>query len=791
MDRLLRDVRSAARTLRRRPGSTAGILAVLSLGIGLATSMFSLVDPFLFRRLPYGRPEELVVLNVRQDFAGSFKESQVDPPRLPTLSDIEAHTELFTAVAAYRNVGALRIRMANGPMFVRSSEVTGNLLDVLAGRPSRNSVLPEGYPVQAIADGLLLDSAARRLRAHGTEPTVGTLLRRVDGRGIRIAAVLPPDFVFPFDSWIQRTELLIPLGAEDGPSSPPSIDQLTIIARLQKGLDLDTVRHAIAARLGSNGGASVEVTFISHYLTRSVRHVARGALVASLFLLFVCCANVANLLLIRAVSRREEFGTRRALGASGADLARVMLAEVALLTCAGVLLALFVTRATVAGLATIMPEEYVTLGTPALTARGATFAVAAGFLALLVGLGTLALLSRLWSGPLEHRKPTVADGGMRLVRFVLTACQTGLAVVLVIAAGLLQRSQFNLNSQNPGLSKDAVVATVAYDDGYAGARLRADVDATLRVLRSVPFVKSAGAAMGPMLDKFLFFGVFQARGTIVSAIAKTVTPGYFDAAGATLRGGRWLREGDDGSVVVNESLANSLWPDVSPIGQVGLFNGKASTVVGIMADSFDVSLDRTPRPMVCSLLVTPTGCAPDCNRVSYVVRTSGTAKDLERPVQDALKRVNPDAVLIEVSSVGDRLFDSVKRRSFAALVLSTFGTAALLVCGTGLFSLLAFAVARQARDTAVRVAIGAQPRHIVYFSTRDIAPAVLLGLAFGLIVGRWTSFGFSRLLYSVPPGDWQTLVGAGGLVVLVAFAAVTVPLARALRMPVASILRSE
>jgi len=795
MDRLLVDLRHALRSAGTRLGSTVGILGVLALGIGLLTTMFSLADPFLFRPLPYGRPDELAVLSIRKDLSTSFPAfGQADPGSIPTLSELETHTELFKAVAAYRHVGAFRLRTANGPMFVQATEVSENLLEVLAGVAVGRSGATPSNATQHSLQGLLLDSAARRIVGSPTNVAVGKLLPGSSGRAVRIAGVLPPDFVFPSNSWIRRTELLVPLGgssSEDEVAATPAMDQLTVIVRLQRGVEPNTARQVIAARVAKKAGTVIQVTSLNTYLTRGAHRVAIGAVVAGALLLFVCCANVANLLLVRAVSRHHEFATRRALGASRLDLARLMLMEVSLLVSLGVLLALLVARAAVASLAAIMPEQYVALGAPSLTERGLAFGVAAGMVALLAGLGPLAVLSSLWSGSWDRRRNPVRSRGMYVVRFALTAGQTALAVVLVIGAGLLGRSQLNLNLQTPGLSADAVVVTAAYDDGESGARLKADVESTLGALRRLPSVRSAGAAMGPMLDRYLLFSVLQTKEGAESVVAKSISPEYFEAIGARLMAGRWLTARDHGAIVVNQALANRLWPGASAVGQSGLYNGRASTVVGVARDSFDVSLDRPPIPMVYSLLEDPPGCSPDCNRVSYILQTSRSASSLETSARRAVIHVNPDAVVVDVSSIGDRLSDSIKNRSFSTLILTTFAVAALVVCATGLFALVAFAVARQTRDIAIRVAVGARPGHIVFLVAGDVTAAVFLGLALGLIVGRWASLYLGGLLYAVTPGDWQTVSAAGTGVLLVALAATMPPVARALRQPVSSALRVE
>lgn len=783
LDRLRTSLWQAYRAARSHPGASLGAVSLLAAGIGLATAIFSLGDPYLWKGLPYSRPGELIVLTLRRDLARPIDWTSPSQD-LPTLRELEQRTDLFAAVAAYRRTGALRVGTGMGSAFVQLAEVSPNFFRVLRGTADL-----QGREV-GTSGVVLTAAAASRLGSNRTlqgSPAPG------EARSpLVVEAVLPAGFVFPSDRWIAPVDAMVPWAENLPGGARGPIDQLTVIGRVKPGVALPAIGATLRAQLRNASGLVIDVRTIDAYMTRSVRPLALGALAAAVLLLAICCANVANLLLARTLSRREEMLTRSALGASRADLVRLELGEVGMLVGAGAALGWWFAHYCVRGTLVFLPEQYAALGAPSVSGRAAAFAGLAGAAAMLTALVPVGALARIAGGD-----ATLAPAGpnsarwSRVVRFALTAGQSALAMVLVTGGALLARSSLNLATQDAGFSREPVVASVSYPDDYAGAPMEEEIGATVRGLRQLPGVQMVGAASGPMLDRYLFFGNAEVRGQAVSVMMKSISPDYVGAIGAEVVAGRALRASDRGGVLINQTLARSHWSATSPVGESIVENGTPRTIVGVVRDAFDVSFDRRPDPTIYSLLQGPEGCSPDCNRVSYVLRSSDRPDRLDLPIRRLLARLNPDAVVVEVSSLGDRLSGSVKHRSFATVVLGLFAASSLVVCGSGLLALVAFTVARRTREIAIRVALGARRPHIVALAVREVSSAVLVGLAVGVVADCWVSSYLKRLLYGVAPGDWTTVGWAALVIMTMAAAAALPPCLRALRLSPSDALHFE
>jgi putative ABC transport system permease protein len=801
MDRLRLDLVHTWRAFRARPGATLATMAVLSTGVGLVGAMFALADPFLLRPLPYQQPDELIVITLQQDRASvaATWRSAADVA-MPTLADWQARHDLFAAVGAWRVSRALRLTLPAGAVALRTAQVTAGFFDVLgipgppvgAWRPASDSgALPMVMTAEALA----------RVNP-GDQRVLGRAFARQDTGSVRLLAALPSSFVFPREARAVRIDALVPADANQpliersrsGDGRSVAISQFTVLARLRPGVTTTSVRSALSATLGGTGIVTIDVRPLSTAMTGGVRPLALGALLAGVLILLVCAGNVANLLLARGGHRSAELATREALGASRADVMRLMLVELGLLTTGGIIggLACAAMALSVAGV--VMPADYTALGTPAVTLRVMMFTGAAGALVMLIGLVP---------GWTIWRVRTIAGIGqtiaaekrlVRAVRFAAAAGQSAMAMILLAGAALLLRSYVNLFTQDTGFSGDMLVVSASYPAGHDGALLQQDIDATVPALRRIPGVQTVAAAVGPMADGLRVRTVILVNGRGVPAALKFVSPAYFDAIGSVLRAGRLLTTQDKPgtALVVNESLAKQLSPDRSAVG-ILTSGERPAVIVGIVRDTFDVALDRTPEPTVFEVLENPwADCTGACNNVvHYVLRLSSHAGDVGAIAQREVTRVNADAILVGTSSMEERLAGSVKERAFATLILSLFAAASVTVCVAGLVGIVTFIVARRTREIAIRMVIGANAAHVLSLVLREALGAAATGIVVGLLIGGWLSRWLGSLLYGVQAGDRVTLVLTGlGMLAIVAIAS-AMPAVRALRRSPTDALRIE
>jgi putative ABC transport system permease protein len=785
VDRISLDIVHAWRILLRQPGATLSTVFVLALGIGLATAMFALGDPFLFKPLPYAEPDRLVLINLRSGEPGPFQGTSSQ--RLPRVADWQGRSDLFVAVAAYRRADPIRFRFHDGAVVVRTAQATEQFFEVL-GTPVPAWNLMRQETAGDVVNLVLTAPAFSRLAA--ADPIlIGGAFARPEGGTARIGAGLPSTFVFPSRDVIFPIEAISPIRGADLSVGEGGV----IIARLAPGASAGAVRSALEATLPEGTRIALDMQPLDRYMTSRVRSVAAGALAAGLLVLLLCAANVANLVLARGFYRGRELATRLWLGASRLDLARLALVELTLLLLAGTAAGLMMAQGALVLAGQAMPAEYVALGTPRLTLRSALFSGLAAILVAIVGMvpawGVSRALSLTRAG-----EPVGSDARpLRALRFALAASQTALTLVLLIGATLMIRSYANLMGQDPGFSGDVLVLTTSYVSG-PGERFQADVDTTIDRLRRLPGAQAAGAAVGSMLDRLIFPGQLFADGHSVRTAMKRVTPDYFEAVGSALIHGRALTAHDDPrrAMVITQSAARQLWPGKDPVGRrVGA--GGAWEVVGVVADEINFRLDMEPQPTLFVRMENPWGdCAGAvCGQVSYVLRLDQDSPDVRQVARRAIVAVNPDAVVFETATIRERLAGTVKDRSFAALVLGLFSVAAVGICAAGVTGLVAFVVTRRTREIAIRVALGALPSHVIRTVSSEVLAATATGAAAGFVAGRWASSGLEHLVYGIQPGDWTTAFAAVLIIFVVVIAAVAVSAVRALRLSPAEAMRVD
>jgi predicted permease len=789
MDHVASELRQTWRSLRGRPGSTMGIITVLTLGLGLATTIYALADPFLSRPLPYVEPERLAIIRIRGAQIENLQDRVVRSA--PSLAEWRDRRDLFQDVAAFGPFETVRVVTPNGAGLLRIWTVSTNFIQLLTG------VTPTGT-WQHMGEGMVRFVAIRPESARdrlglGTD-ALGAVLIAEDGRRMSVVATLPDGFLFPFTSTTYRPDALVPGEYPAVRWRDESGERLaTVIARLQPGVTLPAVETALAMT-AAQAGLSVQVEFLHTYLTASQRPFAIGALALGLMVVLACAANVTNLLFARGTYRARDFATRRALGAAPTDLLRLIAFETVTMALLAIASSLFAAHVTLASVRTVIPENYMALGDAVVNGRVIWFAALLATGVLSACTLTALLGARLVPAGGMHRN----DGrAMRSWRFLLVASQAGVAIILLIGAAFLVRSHINLWQQETGYTNDSILVSVSYPTARGVPQLNDIISRTIEALRRLPGAAdaAAGVSVGYLVDGYIAAGgpLIAAGGQKIRVVPSQVSPAFFSAVGTPILAGRPLVSSDKAGevVVLNRAAVQRFWSDRSlseVLGKVITVGDQTLHVVGIVQNAHDYALDRRPTPRVYVPLSLQSS-GP--RRVSFAVRLVPGSTVPEVVLGKAVRSVDGGAILEGVDNAGGRLAESVRDRSFATLMLGLFASAGLGVTATGTFAVVAFITARRTREIAIRIALGAHPRHVRALVMRDAVYATFIGTVAGFWVGRLLAQTMESQMYGLTTRDLLTpLLASAGLVAITALAALW-PTRRAIRVDPTVALRVE
>jgi putative ABC transport system permease protein len=541
-------------------------------------------------------------------------------------------------------------------------------------------------------------------------------------------------------------------------------------------------------------------------LTRGVRPALLAILGAVALLLVIACVNVTNLLLARGVQRRGEFALRAALGASRGRLNRQVLTESLLLAALGGALGMAVAVLGVRALIALSPPTLPRAG--AIGVNGTVFLLGfaiTGVIGLAFGIAPALQASR--NDPhasLQYGSPRAA-GGHRRARAALVIAEVSLALVLLVASGLLLRSLDRLFAVEPGFDPASLLTMQVQT---AGHRFRDDsttdrfFGAALEAVRQVPGVTSAAfTSQLPLSGDLELYGVhFDPRppddpGEVRGTFRHAVSPGYFETMGIPLRSGRALEERDRAGAplvaVISESMARRRLPGLDPIGQrlrIGAADGPLYTVVGVVGDVRQVSLALAESEAVYT---TPEQWGPGDNAMSLVVRARGDAATLAPAIRQAIWSVDKDQPIVRAASMDDLVAASAAERRFALIVFEVFALAALALAAAGIYGILAGSVAERTREIGVRSALGASRGMIVGLVVRQGLTLTACGMLIGLAGAAGASQVIVSMLFAISPLDPATYAGVITVLGGVALLACGVPAWRAARVDPATTLRTE
>jgi len=795
MQNLARDLRFGLRMLRRSPGFTAAAILTLALAIAANTAIFSVTSALLLRPFPYAHPQQLVSIGVAPS---------MQPATLLRYELLRDRGRTFS-IAAWSEDN-LDLTGAGQPAEVPVARVTPNFFSLLGVAPALGRTFvagdgrPESHPVA------ILSNAFWRSRFGGDPDVIGRTIN-LDTTAATVVGVLPADARFPFvgqdDVWIPRyfefslfTTQRLRMG----------VGYLSFVARLHPGGTLAEANAELAvldhAYIQENPGLpdadpSLHLTAVP--LRDTIVAGLRGKLwiltAAVALLLLIGCANVASLLLSRALARRRELAVRAALGAGRGALVRQLLTESMLLALAagalGTGLAWLGDHALASWAATELPQ-----GMPvSIDARVLLFAIGVSLLTgILTGLFPALQLARtnLNNALRDEGRGSAGSRSRTRLRSLLVVGQVALSLLLLLGAGLLARSFLRLMNTDPGfepdhvLTMDIVLPTEKYAKPVQQIDFFADV---LRRVSALPGVRSAAISaalpldfrrMTPMLPEGQPQVPLPQRPVID---IEAVSPGWFQTLRVPLLAGRLFSDADDAQapkvVIVNESFARRFWQGENPLGKTVLLgrDTQAAQVVGVAQDIRNRGLALDPQAQ----LWLPFRQLP-WGHMNLLVRTAVPPLSMASAVRAQVAAVDPDQPVNAVQTVNDLMDAGRAQPRFTMLLLSVFSLTALTLAAIGLAAMLAWTVVQRRQELAIRLALGADRGQIRWLVVREGLALAGCGIALGLVAGFFLTHLLASLLYRTSARDVGAFVLAPLVFLVIAAVASDLPARRATRV---------
>lgn len=809
MDALIKDLQYAFRSLLKRPGLTAVALVTLALGIGVNTAIFSAVDSVLLRPLPFKEPERVMAVWEHTPHLGIAR-NEFAPANY---FDLRSQNQVFDDVGAF---GQLSINLTGDgePEQLEGQLVTANVFTLL-GVPAAlgRTFAPDEDQTGREHVAVLSDALWRR--RFNRDPGIINRTITLNGESFMVVGVMPPNFFFPE----REIELWTPWAMEPGQAEGRGDHYFRLVARLKPGVTREQANaeaESIAARLATeyprtNEGLGFLVNSFHQDYVGDLRRPMLILFAAVGLVLLIACANVANLLLAQATTRRREIAIRMALGAGRWAIARQLLTESLLLATAGGLLGVLAAIWGVEALSKLLPESLSKLQAISVDGRVFLFTIGVTLLTALA-FGVVPALHAARANPGEALAETGRDvaGGLsgRYLRRVLVIAEVALAVVLLAGAGLLIRSFNRLRQVDLGFKPDNLLTmrmVLPLPKYLKPETRRAFYDELLRRVNEIPGVESAGINTRlPLSTSGLKFSFSVEGRTMPSdanlpfAVYRVVNPDYFRAMGIPLQRGRVFdtRDSSDSTpaLIVNRRLAEQFWPGEDPTGKRLKIGPPDSpnpwaTVIGVVGDVRQAGLYGEQ----LSELYAPYAQ----ERRSWlsprdlVVRTRGDAASLAGAVREAVWAVDKDQPVSNVRTMDQVLVAAVSRERFQMLLLSLFATLALVLACVGLYGVISYTVAQRTREIGVRMALGARPGDVLRLVIRQGMVLTFAGLLLGIVGGLAVTRVMSDLLFGVTATDAVTFISVGGLLVVVAFLACYVPARRATKVDPLIALRYE
>jgi predicted permease len=826
-ENILLDLRFALRAFRKSPGFACIAIATMALGIGATTAIFSVVDATLLHPLPYPDPEQLV--RVEADLPGVG--SQDVGISIPELMDLQ-HSGIFQNVSIY-GFGSVNLTGTAQPARIIFRPVTPNYFAVLGIKPQLgrtfdpNDTTPGFNLDVVISDGLWK-------RSFGSDPHILGKSLRLDNDVYRIIGVMPPGFRDQGRSPEERdTELWAAAGFAALPAPVPlrsSRLTLSSIARLKPGLTVAAAQSHLDALVASlkakypadyppQAAWTLRLSPLSEFLVGNIRQSLILLLGAVALVLLIGCANVANLLLARASARGREIAVRQALGADRTRILGQLLTESLLLSLLGGIAGLALLYSARGLLLQLIPQTFPRLNDISINLSVLAFALLASVLAgLLFGLAPAWLFSRLDLTGTLRREGLSSNGSPERtrVRRVLVIGELALSLMLMIAAGLLLRSFWDLFRVQLGFNPSQVMTLQTWlpvpndpkTDIYGTATQEAAlVREMLRRTRALPGVTQA--AVGNLASLPLWhnrqdinFAPLIRESTSESREPSAnqspiidmaaVSPEYFSLLSIPLQRGRLFTEQDLENTptvaLINEAAAHAYWSTSDPIGKRFKVNPAKPwiTIIGVVANAHTESLADAAVPLIYFSVY-----QRRAKDLAIFLRGQVDPATIPQQVRQQVQSINAELPVFRDQTLDDIVAGSLAARKFSMEIIALFAATALLLAALGIYGTISYVVSEQTREFGIRIALGAQRRRILESVLRQGLGLALRGAAIGLAGAFILSHIMAGLLFGVRPTDLPTFLIVPCLLIAVALAACYIPARRAMRVDPLTALRYE
>jgi putative ABC transport system permease protein len=808
MTAILRPLTQAFRVLRKSPGFTLSAVAVLTLGIGANTAIFSVVNAVLLRPLPFADSRSIVtVFHVPP--AAAFPGLKRFSVSAANYLDWRKQNDVFDSMSAFSGRG-LRLGGGSKPRVVVATISDADFFKVLRVQPEAGRVFttdecqPGRDAVIVLTHGFAQSQFGSPEAAVGKQLAMGTKTYNVVG-------VMPASI--HVKSWFPAsTEAFIPTAWDEKDRATRGNHNWLVVARLRDGVSVAKAQSAmnvISDRLAhdypeEDKGWGAVVTPLRDYLVGDVRPALLALLGAVCFVLLIACANTANLVLARTISRRKELAIRAALGATSGQVLRPILTETTILALAGGALGLLVARSGESLVTSALADQLPRATEVQLDARVLLFTlVASVFTGLLSGFvaGSRLLRGDVNDSLKQGGKSDAYSGGRR-TRSLLVVSEVALSLILLVGAGLMIRTLWALRGTDPGFRPENVLTMKAPIPRTSATPPRGRLyDDFLPQVAALPGVQSAAA-----IDNLPLEGgseqpiAVEGRPAEVFALQRNVsvrraTPNYFRTMGIPLLAGRDFQLSDtavkdSASAVISKSMANLFWPGEDAVGKrfrISFTPETVRTVVGIVGDIKDRGLDGLEAVTMLYLPIPQ----DDTGSVSLVVRRAPPVTGLTSGITALLAKLDPSLPIRDVRTLDELVAVSLSQQRFSMWLFAALAGLAFLLASVGIYSVLAYSVRTRMQEIGVRIALGAGRADVLRLVIGEGMRPTLVGIGVGA-AGAFALQGvMSKLVYGVSPTDPLTFLAVALLLAAVAVLACAIPGFRATRVHPVTALRNE
>jgi predicted permease len=817
LEDLRQDIRYTRRMLRSNPGFAAIAILILAVGIGATTAIFSVVNATLLRPLPFREPDRLMSNFLRMPV--QYGSGEIDM--------IWSYPKYQAFLSAQRTFGETAIHVADaftvggddGSERVLGESVSARYFAILGLTPERGRFFLDAEDRPTGGDrSVVISDAYWRERFGAAESAVGSTID-VNGQRYVVIGIAPAGFtglsgtarIWPLYTAIRGLQTL----------QSPTTHQFDVLGRLTPGTTVAAARADVV-----NAGLVVNATYpddgggtwrAAGYTLQELRvdpMVGRSVIVLAVavsLLLLIACVNVANLLLARAAARRREMAVRLAIGAGSGRLVRQLLTESAVLSAAGAIVGLLLAAAAVRALAAMAPLAAANLS----SVRGTLTAISLGGIALDGRAAGVAVVVALFTGVVAGVIPALAaarlpvadamrqgavatpgfSGLRRLTsRGVLVMAEIALAVVLLVASGLMVRTLSRLFDAQVGYRPDGVLtARVSLAPGRpANQPVGALWDEVVQRVSALPSVTHvAVGSCAPVGDHCEGTDVRVAGHSEDAHVSfHVVSPDYFATLGIPIVKGREVspldRRETQPVMVINATAARTIWGTDDPLTTPVPRDGRTIDVVGVAGDVRYEDIEADPKPAIFFPVAQMTR-----SRAMLFVRTANDPASLATAVRNAVKAVDRNHTVSDMQTLRHRMFEATARDRFATQVLGAFAVTALLLAAIGIYGVLSLAVAQRRRELGIRMALGAERGGVMAMILGQAMSIAAVGAVVGAVGALLAGRALGSLLYGVTAADPVTYIGSGVVLALAVLAASIVPAARAMRVPPMVALRSD